>query len=66
MATACWTRGYHLHSKDPIRQVFSSGRDEQDRCKLQIQTQHGRAVGEEGVEDQEDMAPEARPQGEPR
>ena len=65
METTCWTRGYQLHSKDPTRQVFTSGRDEQDRCKLQIQTQQGRAVGKEGVEDQEDMAPEARPRGEP-
>ena len=48
METTCWTRGYHLHSKDPMRQVFTSGRDEQGRCKPQIQTQQGRGCGRRG------------------
>ena len=47
METACWTHGYHLHSKDPIRQVFTGGRDEQDRCKPGVQKQ-GRGCGRRG------------------
>ena len=63
MLDAC---GYHLHSTDPTRQVFTGGRDEKDRCKPQIPDTTGSgAVGEEGVEDQEDMAAEAGPPGEP-
>ena len=65
MATTCWARGYHLHSKGSTRQVFTGGRDEQDRCQLQYRHNRVGAVGEEGVEDQEDMAPGAGPPGEP-
>ena len=48
MERTCWTRGCHVHSKDPIRQVFTGGRDVQDRCQRQIQAQQGRGCGRRG------------------
>ena len=58
--------GTHLHSNDPMRQVFIGGRDEQDWCKPKIADTTGfGAAGEDGVEDQEEMAPETGPPGEP-
>ena len=46
-----WLReqdGNYMYSQDAIRQFFTCGRDEQDRCKPQIQTQQGRGCGRSG------------------
>ena len=42
-----------LQAFNPVRhKAFTGSRDEQDRCKFRMQTQQGRTLGEEGIEEQ--------------
>ena len=65
MEITCWTCGYHFHSKDPTRQVFQAAVTNKIGVSAQYRYNRVGAAGEEGVEDQEDTAPEAGPPGEP-
>ena len=60
METTCWTRGYHLQSKDPIRQVLLADVTNKIGVSSKYRNNSVGAVGEE-----EDMAPETGLPGEP-